>query len=53
MVCVETEQICQLEHFLGGELESGMGAPFERCLHTSDDKAEEGGGTVNGTYVQG
>lgn len=33
IVYVEPEQICQLEHFFRGELESGMGAPFQCWIH--------------------
>ena len=41
MIYVESEQICQLEHFLGRELESGVAAPFQRCIRVSNRSAIE------------
>jgi hypothetical protein len=42
MVYVEPEKICHLEHFLRGELESGVGAPFQRYIHISPSSAVDG-----------
>lgn len=32
MVDIEPDHVCQLEHFLRGELEGGVGTPFERYV---------------------
>lgn len=42
MVHVETEQICQLEHFFSRELDSGMSTPFKRCIRINQSEAVKG-----------